>query len=56
MSAIDAVNKITEHYAKKNRKVHLKHLSPDCRRLFKNADKIIDINIMEDPLYALVQD
>lgn len=56
MSAIDAVNKITERYAKQNKKVHLKHLSPDCRRLLRNADKIIDVNIMEDPLYTVVQD
>ncbi len=56
MSAIDAVNKITERYAKQNKKVHLKHLSPDCRRLLKNADKIIEVNIMEDPLYTVVQD
>lgn len=56
MSAIDAVNKITERYAKQNKKVHLRHLSPDCRRLLKNADKIIDVNIMEDPLYTVVQD
>lgn len=56
MSAIDAVNKITERYGKQNKKVHLKHLSPDCRRLLKNADKIIEVNIMEDPLYTVVQD
>ncbi len=56
MSAIDAINKITERYAKQNKKVHLKHLSPDCRRLLKNADKIIEVNIMEDPLYTVVQD
>ena len=53
MSAIDAVNKITERYAIQNKQ--LKHLSLDCRRLLKNADIIIDVNIMEDPLYALVQ-
>ena len=49
MSAIDAVNKITERYAKVNKTIHLKHLSADCRQLLQNADKIIDVNIMEDP-------
>ena len=53
MSAIDAVNKITERYAKINKKVHLRHLSDDCRQLLQNADQLIDINILEDPTYKV---
>jgi SulP family sulfate permease len=53
MSAIDAVNKITERYAKVGKKVHLKHLSPDCIDLLKNAEAIIDVNIVEDPTYTV---
>lgn len=53
MSAIDAVNKITERYAKVGKKVHLKHLSPDCIDLLKNAEAIIDVNILEDPTYTV---
>jgi len=56
MSAIEALNKITERYQKAGKKVHLQHLSPDCRKLLKNADKIIDVNVMEDPNYKLVVD
>lgn len=54
MSAIDAVNKITERYAAVNKTVHLKHLSNDCVELLKNAEAIIDVNIMEDPTYKVV--
>ena len=54
MSAIDAVNKITGRYAALNKKVHLKHLSSDCVYLLKNAEAIIDVNIMEDPTYKVV--
>jgi len=53
MSAIDAVNKITERYAKLGKTVHLKHLSPDCIDLLKNAEAIIDVNILEDPTYKV---
>lgn len=53
-SAIEAVNKITERYAKQNKVVHLAHLSKDCREMLDNASAIIDINIMEDPKYKLV--
>ena len=56
MSAIEALNKITERYLKVGKTVHLKHLSPDCRILLKNADKIIDVNVLEDPTYHLVVD
>ena len=56
MSAIEALNKLTERYYKLGKQVHLKHLSPDCRRLLANAEAIIDVNIMEDPTYKLVVD
>lgn len=56
MSAIEALNKITERYHKVGKIVHLKHLSEDCRRLLKNAEAVIDINVVEDPTYKLVVD
>ena len=55
-SAIDALNKLTERYLKVNKKVHLRHLSADCRQLLQNADKVIDVNIIEDPTYKVVVD
>lgn len=55
-SAIEAVNKITERYAKFGKKVHLRHLSEDCRILLKNADAMIEVNYFEDPHYKLVVD
>jgi len=56
MSAIEALNKITERYQKVGKRIHLRHLSPDCQKLLKDADKIIDVNVMEDPTYKLVVD
>ena len=56
MSAIEAVSKITERYKKVGKKVHLKHLSRDCRRLLKNADDIIEVNVLEDPTYKVAVD
>lgn len=56
MSAIEALNKITERYRKAGKKVHLKHLSPDCRRLLANADDLIDVNVLEDPTYKVMTD
>jgi len=54
MSAIEALNAVTDRYAKLGKKVHLQHLSSDCIRLLKNAEAIIDVNIIEDPIYMVV--
>lgn len=56
MSAIEALNKITERYQKVGKKVHLRHLSKDCIRLLQNADDIIEVNVLEDPTYKVVVD
>ena len=56
MSAIEALNKLTERYERVGKKVHLKHLSRDCRRLLKDADDIIEINVLEDPTYKVLTD
>lgn len=54
MSAIEALNKLTERYNKLGKKVHLRHLSPDCIKLIKNADSVIDVNVIEDPTYKVM--
>lgn len=53
MSGIDALNKLTANYREAGKKLHLKHLSPDCRRLLQNAGDLIDVNIIEDPEYLV---
>ncbi|MGX9247009.1 SulP family inorganic anion transporter [Sphingobacterium multivorum] len=56
MSGIEAINKLTERYHKAGKKLHLEHLSPDCRQLLQNADSLIEVNIAEDPTYHVVSD
>ncbi len=55
-SAIEALNKITERYARVGKKVHLRHLSEDCRKLLDKADAILEVNHYEDPTYKLAVD
>lgn len=55
-SAIEAVHKITERYAKAGKKIHLRHLSQDCRKLLDKADAIIEVNHYEDPTYKVASD
>ncbi len=56
MSGIEALNKLTDRYRIAGKTLHLRHLSEDCRQLLKNADDIIDVNIIEDPNYKVVVD
>jgi len=53
MSAIEALNALTQRYHKINKTVRLRHLSPDCIALLKNAEAIVDINIIDDPSYIV---
>ncbi len=55
-SAIEALNRLTERYVKIGKKLHLKHLSGDCKRLLDCSAEIIDVNIVEDPTYKIVSD
>lgn len=56
MSGIEALNKLTERYHQAGKKLHLRHLSEDCRLLLKNAQSVIDVNILEDPIYHVAAD
>lgn len=53
MSAIEALSSMTIRYKNVGKKVHLRHLSSDCILLLKNAEAIIEVNILEDPLYKI---
>lgn len=56
MSGIEALNRLTERYRAAGKKLHLRHLSADCRQLLKNAEEVIDVNILEDPGYRVATD
>ena len=55
-SAIEALNKLAERYHKNSKSIHLRHLSADCVKLIKKAEKICDVNVLEDPDYFVAID
>lgn len=55
-SAIEAINKIAEKYEKAGKTIHLRHLSKDCIRMIRKADKICEVNVLEDPDYFVAID
>ncbi len=55
-SGIEAINSLTKKYKDAGKKLHLQHLSSDCRKLLLNAEDIIEVNIAEDPKYKVADD
>ena len=55
-SSIEVMNKVTELYRKLGKKLHLRHLSKDCKLLLDNASEIIDVNYWKDPNYKVTED
>lgn len=53
MSAIEALNKLTDRYHQAGKTLYLRHLSNDCKVLLKNADAVIEVNILDDPKYKV---
>jgi len=55
-SAIEAIDNLAEKYAKLGKKLHLRHLSKDCRELLEKAGGLVEVNIKEDPHYHIADD
>jgi SulP family sulfate permease len=55
-SAIAAIDALTSKYVENNKEIHLRHLSDECRELIRNAEKFVEINVLEDPHYFVATD
>lgn len=55
-SGIEALDALALRYQKEGKKLHLRHLSPDCRLLLKTAGNLCEVNVMEDPNYKVATD
>jgi len=55
-SAIEAIDNLAERYTKAGKRLHLTHLSPECRKLLGTAAELVEVNIEEDPHYHVADD
>lgn len=53
-SGLEAINTLAERYQKLGKRLHLTHLSDDCRRLLDRAGDLVEANISEDPHYHVM--
>lgn len=42
---------LADRYTQQGKKLHLRHLSPDCLELLEKAKNMIEVNVLEDPDY-----
>ena len=55
-SGLEAINSLTEKYRSLGKRIHLTHLSPECRNLLDRADDLVIANVSEDPQYHIATD
>lgn len=55
-SAIEAIDKLAVRYDRAGKRLHLKHVSSECRILLKKAGPLVEVNVVEDPIYHIADD
>jgi SulP family sulfate permease len=52
-SAIEAIDALATRYQQVGKRLHLRHLSPDCLELLTKAKDMVEVNTHEDPHYHI---
>jgi len=55
-SGMEAINALADKYKSAGKRLHLTHLSPECRALLDQAGDLVEINHSEDPQYHVASD
>lgn len=55
-SAIEAIDNLAERYINADKRLHLRHLSADCRELLHKAGDLVEVNVIKDPHYHVADD
>ncbi|GGI84395.1 SulP family inorganic anion transporter [Shewanella gelidii] len=55
-SALEAIDTLAERYVAAGKRLHLRHLSMDCKKLLHKAGDLVEVNLIEDPHYKVADD
>jgi len=55
-SAIEAIDTLAERYLAAEKRLHIRHLSAECRNLLRKAGNLVEVNVIEDPQYRVADD
>ena len=54
LSGLEAINVLGERYRNAGKVLHVRHLSPDCRRMLEKAGSLVNIEVLpDDPHYSV---
>ena len=55
-SGLEAINGLAEKYENNGKRLHLTHLSDECRTLLDRAGDMVEVNLSVDPQYHVATD
>ena len=55
-SGLEAINNLADKYEAAGKRLHLTHLSPECKTLLDRAGDMVEVNVSEDPQYHIATD
>jgi sulfate permease, SulP family len=55
-SAIEAIDNLADKYIRTGKQLHLRHLTLECKDLLTKAGDLVEVNVMEDPIYHVADD
>ncbi|GAC35540.1 SulP family inorganic anion transporter [Paraglaciecola polaris] len=55
-SGIDAIDSLADKYQQQGKKLHIRHISAECRALMSKAQDYVEMNLNEDPRYKIATD
>ncbi|MDA8745912.1 SulP family inorganic anion transporter [Rubripirellula amarantea] len=55
-SGLEAINGLADKYEAAGKRLHLTHLSNECRTLLDRAGDLVEVNVSEDPHYHIATD
>jgi sulfate permease, SulP family len=56
LSGLEAIKSLAARYKKLGKRLKVRHLSPDCRRMLDRAGDLISVEVAEDdPIYLVAR-
>lgn len=55
-SGLDALDGLAGKYQEQGKKLHIRHISPECLELLSKAREFVEMNVNEDPRYHIASD
>ncbi|NVK34897.1 MAG: SulP family inorganic anion transporter [Rhodobacteraceae bacterium] len=55
-SGLEVIDALASKYEAAGKRLHLRHLSPDCQKLLAKAGNLVEISVLEDPDYEVAVD